>query len=156
MKRLNKFHLRGSHKPGDKTPPGIYFISSVQPGLTRFAPRCPGSETGYRSPLPSTMQQSLRGRMKTLTANPDIFALFLSRHESPSTASAFTASLRSSNSSDTTPESRNPDRAPAASCRLSQLRSRRNIPGTALPARRWTEFHASVMIFSPFSPRFSP
>ncbi len=98
------------------------------------------------------MQQSLRGRM-TLTANPDIFALFLrgtNRHRS----SAFTASLRSSNSSDTTPEY-GPDRAPAVSCRLSQLRSRRIFEELLCQqgVGRNLTHHDD---FSPFSPRFSP
>ncbi len=151
VKRLNSFIFGDHINPATKRRRVfILFFSSAR--LNQVCTTVSGFRDSYRSPLPSTMQQSLRGRMDP-AANPDIFALLLrgtNRHRQQ----AFTASLRSSNSSDTTPESRS-DRAPAASCRLSQLRSRRNIQELLCQqgvGRNFTHHDD----FQPFSPRFSP
>ncbi len=151
VKRLNKFHLRDHINPATERRRGfILFLQFAR--LNQVCTTVSGFRDRLSIPLPSTMRQSLRGR-----TGPDrkshIFALFLrgtNRHRQQ----CFHRSLRSSNSSDTTPESRSRPSA-AVSCRLSQLRSRRNIRGTARQqgvGRNFTHHDD----FQPVLTRFSP
>ncbi len=151
VKRLNKFIFGDHINPATKRRRVfILFLSSAR--LNQVCTTVSGFRDRLRSPLPSTMRQSLRGRTDP-DRNPDIFALFL-RGTDSHRQQCFTASLRSSNNSDTTPESRS-RRAPAASYRLSQLRSRRNIRGLLGQQGVGRDFtHHDD--FQPVSPRFSP
>ncbi len=151
VKRLNKFHLRGYINPATKRRRVfILFLQFSQ--LNQVCTTVSGFRDRLSIPSSSTMQQSLRGRMDPDRKSRHI-ALFLrgtNRHRQQ----CFHRIVRSSNSSDTTPESRSRPSA-SWSCRLSQLRSRRNIPGTALPegvGRNFTHHDDFQPVLTTFSP----
>ncbi len=151
VKRLNKFHLRDHITPATERRRG--FILFLQ--FSRLNQVCT-TVSGFRDrlsiPFPSTMRQNLRGR-----TDPDrksrIFALFL-RGTDSHRQQCFHRMLRSSNNSDTTPESRSRPSA-TASYRLSQLRSRRNIRETARQqgvGRDFTHHDDFQPVLTTFSP----
>ncbi len=136
VKRLNKFHLRGSLNPATKRRRVfILFLQFSQ--ANQVCTTVSGFRDRLSIPSSITMRQSLRGRTDPDRKSRHI-SLFLrgtNRHRQQ----CFHRIVASSNNSDTTPESRS---RPSASCvyRLSQLRSRRNIRGTARPASVGRDF----------------
>lgn len=148
VKRLNKFHLRDHINPATKRRRVfIYFFSSArlnQVCTTRVQRQAIDPLSINHAAVPVV------GR--TSTANPDICSAS-SRHESPSTA--VLSPHRCAHRTVQTPRRHDPDRAPTGRVVWSHREAVEIFGGTARPARLDGILHI-MMIFSPFSPRFSP
>ncbi len=111
------------------------FTCSALPGLSQSAPRCPGSGRGYQFPRPSAeaakSSWSEGPRPQIPTYLPCFFAARMAME-----SSAFTASLRSSNSSETTPESRSEAERQLRHVIRANGEAVEVLRGTALPAGR--------------------
>ncbi len=115
--------------------------------------------SGFRERLsiPSSISRGRKVFMvrRTPAANPDIFTLFLRRadgHGEQRFHRLVTLIEQLRDNAGVAVRGR----APAASCHSSQWRSRRSAPRNCSASRALDGISHIMMIFSPFSPRFSP